>query len=238
MQNKRFPIRRILVAAAFVVSGIVTCAAIFYFHGNSEPSKLVASTEQDPVMVALAPIIKPVIPIPKEDVVEIDTRAPTGLETTSDQRLVINRALRDVSDYFLVTDKSRAGGDKFDRLLAYLKAKLPAPAYTEASEIAAHYAQYLATQENVQDHKRHGVRAMPTRLPTPEEKADRLMARIMETSRLRQQLLGVQVAKIWFGDEEAQALQYAERMRAPRSFTASSSNVDGTSVRISSSATQ
>lgn len=232
MQIQRLLTHRGMITAAFVFSGILTCAAVIFVQSDLSPSNMntqVAKDRPQFVPIAPAPVITLAVPIPTDQVVEIDSRAPGGLATTTDSKLVINRALRDVCDYFLQTEKNDGNIDQFNRLLAYLKAKLPDAAYAEASDIAAHYAQYLATKKLEKNLKQHHSHSMPPSIPTPGEKADRLAARIMETSRLRQELLGMQVSKIWFGDEEKQALQYAEQLRTPKSSTALLQTADGIS---------
>src|SRR5713226_7840228 len=60
-----------------------------------------------------------------------DTTPPGGLETTADQHLIVNRALHDVLDYYLLGGHPGRRAAHGAQLQTYLKARLPAPAYGE-----------------------------------------------------------------------------------------------------------
>ena len=72
-----------------------------------------------------------------------DTAAPDGLAVTVDQHLEVNRALKDVADYFLLGGRQGTRAEHLAALLAHLKAKLTPPASEEAERIVRAYAAYL-----------------------------------------------------------------------------------------------
>src|SRR5205085_11330895 len=71
-----------------------------------------------PPITAPTPAAEPIVSMPSSEAAEIDTHAPEGLATTNDHKLVINRALRDVCDYFLLTESNQHNADRCNRLLA------------------------------------------------------------------------------------------------------------------------
>lgn len=148
---------------------------------------------------------------PAPEAASIDTDAPGGLATTPDKRLVINKALKDVADYFLLGGHAGTRAAHMERLLAHLRARLPSPAFEEAAQITRNYLKYLDTHDTLL------VRAAPPPVTMdsvlPSTDVERIAAWLAQRARLRQDLLGMQVAQAWFADEEAADQQLLSAMR-------------------------
>jgi hypothetical protein len=85
-----------------------------------------------------------------------------------------------------------------------MKAKLPPAAYDEASTIASNYLNYLSAVEKQMAGEAAALQKTETRsVPADAEDAERFAARIAQISRLRQSILGVQIAQLWYAEEEA-----------------------------------
>jgi lipase chaperone LimK len=142
-----------------------------------------------------------------------DTTPPRGLETDHDGRLVINQALHDVFDYFLLGGHPGPRADHVAWLLSHLKASLPPPAAEEAARMAGRYLAYI------DEHDR-----MLPRVAMPAARADSILAPadvdpiaawIVQRTRLRQSLLGMEAARTWFEKEDAQLLAQLDTLRQP-----------------------
>ncbi|HYD78708.1 MAG TPA: lipase secretion chaperone [Paucimonas sp.] len=140
-----------------------------------------------------------------------DTEAPGGLALTADRRLIVNKALRDVFDYFLLGGHAGERAQHVARLLAHLRDALPSPAHEEAVRIAHNYLAYL------EQHDKLLARADAPRLTTdgnlPPADLDRIGAWLAERARLRQSTLGIDVARAWFGDEEIEQQRKLAELR-------------------------
>lgn len=146
-----------------------------------------------------------------------DTHAPGGLAVTADNYLVINKALRDVADYFLLGGHPGTRSMHADKLFAHLKASLPSPAFEEAEQIMRTYITYLDSHDQLLARE-----SMPAATPDSmhiSANIERIATWIAQRSRLRQNLLGLQVTKVWFEDEEAQDQQLITTMRQRGSGT-------------------
>lgn len=140
-----------------------------------------------------------------------DTSAPDGLTVTADQHLVINRALKDVFDYFLLGGHLGAREEHTEKLRAHLKASLPGPAFQEADKIIRNYVAYLDAHDTLL--AREAVpSANPDSLLAPPD-IERVSAWLAQRARLRQELLGLHIAQAWFGEEEIQDQQSIAAMR-------------------------
>lgn len=140
-----------------------------------------------------------------------DTAAPEGLATTADGHIVVNKALKDVVDYFLLGGYPGERAEHAEKLLAHLKLSLPQPASDEAAQIAQNYLRYL------DEHDKLLARA-PVPPASPESTyrppdIERISVWVAQRARLRQDLLGIHVAGVWFGEEEANDQQLLASLR-------------------------
>lgn len=146
-----------------------------------------------------------------------DTQVPPGLAVDADGHLVINKALHDVLDYFLLGGLPGERAQHVAALHTYLRQTLGSPAREEAERIVDKYLTYLVEHDKLLE------RIAPPRLPAdsvmPAVDADRIAAWIAQRSRLRQSILGADVARVWYADEEAAQLErlgeLRDRVRSP-----------------------
>ena len=141
-----------------------------------------------------------------------DTSPPDGLQVGADQHLRVNRALRDVFDYYLLGGLPGTRAEHMAQLLAHLKASLPPLAYADAERVAQSYVTYLAAHDALLERQTMPVVTADSKMAAPD--ADRMAAWLAQLSRLRQDTLGIEVAKVWFGDEEAESQRMLAALRS------------------------
>lgn len=140
-----------------------------------------------------------------------DTNAPGGLAVTPDKHLVLNKALKDVADYFLLGGHPGTRPMHAEKLRAHLKASLPSPAFEEAVAIVQNYVDYLDAHDKLLARD-----SMPAATPDSalgSMDIERIGSWLAQRARLRQDLLGMQVAQLWFGEEELLDQQMLASMR-------------------------
>ncbi|HEY0845472.1 MAG TPA: lipase secretion chaperone [Noviherbaspirillum sp.] len=140
-----------------------------------------------------------------------DSDAPGGIVITADKRLVVNKALKDVADYFLLGGHAGTRATHMERLIAHLRASLPSPAFEEAAQIVRNYLQYLDTHDALLARTAPPPATPDSILPSAD--IERIGAWLAQRMRLRQDLLGMQVARIWFSEEESADQQLLAAMR-------------------------
>lgn len=155
-----------------------------------------------------------------------DTSPPDGLEVGTDRHLRINRALRNVIDYYLLGGLPGSMAEHIAQLLAHLKANLPTVAYIDAERIVQAYLSYLAAHDALLARQTTPVVTLDSKLAAPD--ADRMAAWLSQLSRLRQNLLGVEVAKLWFADEEAESQRMLSALRSGDTSTLDAAASDST----------
>jgi lipase chaperone LimK len=220
--NMKFQDRRRLVVA--ITCGGLAClmglGMFFYFFSPSEASVATKPGKVSEPAAAFGPGVFPdpaavaTNSPPANPPVARDTDAPAGLETTSDKRLVLNRALRDVFDYHLTSGHPGSRPEHRDQLLKHLESTLPARAFGEAAKIVDKYIAYLDAfsqmfQQNAVPAAGEGSNASPL---DPE----RLSEYYAQRTRLRQTMLGIELTEIWFGEEEAEDRDYVTALRENR----------------------
>ncbi len=132
-----------------------------------------------------------------------DLGVPRGLETTPDQRLVINQALHEIIDYFLLNGEDDDRDTHAKALLQYFQGKLPPPAYQDALQILQHYLSYMDAHDQLLTGQTFSARDSEL----SERDVQRLLTWLEQRGRLRESLLGTQVAQAWYEDEDAQIKQ-------------------------------
>lgn len=210
---------RIMKYAKLKYLGLAACIAgaglLTYFKFTSVSPDLKTEVSQVSSPAVFGPGNFPAADVPinigLNESISTDTSAPGDIAISSDQRLILNRALRDVYEYFLVGGHPGTMPDHREKLVAHLKNILPPAALKEAAQIVDKYIAYLEAlpsifQENAPQNS--GQEAMPSALDP-----DRLAELYAQRSRLRQTILGIELAKIWFGEEEAEEQRDIEALR-------------------------
>jgi hypothetical protein len=128
-----------------------------------------------------------------------------GLAVTENHELIVNSALLDLINFFLLeqTDEDRA-----DQLKIYLKSKLPSPASNEAVQIVDRYQAYMKAHDDLlaAQNLGHGTH-------TSAVDIDRIVTWRQQRDRLRRSILGDQVVQIWYQNDDAQLNQVLEEWR-------------------------
>ncbi|MBR7779315.1 hypothetical protein [Undibacterium rugosum] len=130
----------------------------------------------------------------------VDALVPRGLETTPDQHLVINQALHEIMDYFLLSGRDGNRDVHAKALLLYFQEKLPSPAYQDALSVLQHYLGYMDAHDQLLTGQTFPARASELN----ERDVQRLLTWLEQRERLRQSLLGVQVTQVWYEEDDAQ----------------------------------
>ncbi|MES2073153.1 MAG: hypothetical protein V4488_22560 [Pseudomonadota bacterium] len=131
--------------------------------------------------------------------------APDGLAVTEDQHLLINQALHDVIDFFLLSGQPGGRSAQKNALFSYLNGKLPPVAGEEAAQIVLQYLAYMDQHDSLLARQ-----ALPASSPDgaiASQYLERIAIWQEQRSWLRQSVLGLQVAQSWYGDEDAQLRQ-------------------------------
>lgn len=130
----------------------------------------------------------------------IDSRLlPTGL-ATENQQLVINSALLDVINFFLLEQVSP---DRASALRSHLKSVLPPPAYTEAIIIVEHYQAYMKAHDDLLAAHNFNGAGKDINL----QDIRRISTWRDQRDRLRLGFLGEVVVHAWYQNDDAQLTQ-------------------------------
>jgi lipase chaperone LimK len=201
-----------------IVAAVVLIPFSFYFL--QPKSKQASFTAPKPTTSTIQPRFGPGIlqaqshpSIAPSDTGRADPGAPPGLAVTPGQLLAHNKEMRDVFDYFLLGGSGAERSVRFERLQAHLKAKLPATAYQEAEQIASNYLRYLDAFEKFTANETLVPKTETTSVPANANELERFNAKVLELSRIRQSILGVKIAQLWFAEEEATMQQSLEDVR-------------------------
>ncbi|MEO6921138.1 MAG: lipase secretion chaperone [Collimonas sp.] len=202
---------RFNLALMVVVAGLLA-AALFWFR-SAEPAAAAGGTQSGarttssdrigPGQWREASVAAPTV---------TDTSPPPGLAVDANQHLQVNRALRDVFDYYLLGGLPGSRPEHMAQLLAYLKSSLPASAYADGERLARAYVAYLTAHDALLEKQSVPVITPDSKMAALD--ADRMAAWLSQLSRLRQDTLGIDVAKIWFGDEEAESQRMLAALRS------------------------
>ena len=208
-----------LAGAALAVAAIAVAVTLTLMQPEPAPAPPADTVpaNHDPARFGpgLLPSTQAEAPPPPDEAAALDPWVPAGLEVSSDQRLVVNKGLRLVFDYFLQPTVPGDRAERLEKLQAYLKAKLPASAYAEATPIASNYAKYLTAADALNAGDRDS--AQNGAIPTSYAGIEQMKARIGELSRLRQSMLGIDVAHAWFAADETGLQQMlAKRGHTPK----------------------
>ncbi|MFZ6845038.1 hypothetical protein [Undibacterium sp. RuTC16W] len=131
------------------------------------------------------------------------------LTLTTNQELIIDQALRDTMDFFLMNDQQPSRELQLKALREYLKGNLPVPAYVQAEQLLQQYVSYM----DAHDHMLTGQAFPDLGQALSEADIQRLLVWQEQRARLRQSLLGMQVTQAWYEDEDLQFKQTLDYLR-------------------------
>ncbi|HSY30261.1 MAG TPA: hypothetical protein VK832_22290 [Burkholderiaceae bacterium] len=121
--------------------------------------------------------------------------APGGLTADASQHLVINDALLQVINFYLL---EQAPSNRADVLQRYLAKSLPPPAYAEAAQILAHYQSYMKAHDDLLAGQNLGGQDFGSR----SRNIERLLTWREQRDRLRLNMLGDKVAQAWYQNDD------------------------------------
>lgn len=200
--------RRFAVIAATAIGA----ALIAFYFGQNEPS-------QDSAVSAPAPAANAVFgpgawtgtaaDASISNRGESNPAAPGGLATTENQELIVNSALLDVINFFLL---ERSDGNRINALRSHLKSNLPDPAYREAEQIVGHYQAYMTEYDNLLAAQNLGAQSAAM----SSLDLSRIATWCEQRDRLRKNVLGDKVTEAWYQNDDAQLKQVVDELRQHR----------------------
>lgn len=123
-----------------------------------------------------------------------------GLAVTGNHELIVNAALLDLINFFLL---EQADDDRSAQLKLYLKSKLPSPAYDEAVQIVEHYQIYMKAHDDLLAAQNLGAH----KLDSSAIDISRFAVWRQQRDHLRQSILGDKVVQAWYQNDDAQLTQ-------------------------------
>lgn len=129
-----------------------------------------------------------------------DTSAPPGPYFDSAGVLRIDRSLRDLFDHFLLGGHAGLRSEHVAALRAHLEGLLDLGALNKVWPLAERYLVYLEEHDRLLA----AGAAAPVHADSPAAglDTDRIRSWLAQRARLRQTVLGMEVARAWFGEEE------------------------------------
>jgi hypothetical protein len=210
---KHIDSKLVYFGAGLVIAAIVIPVSVYVMWPEPIPEPTTTPVLQKPEQTRMGPGVltasNSAAAQPADSVSQDYSWVPPGLEVTPDQRLVLNKDMRMVFDYFLQPADRGNRADRLKKLQTYLKAKLPPTAYDEATQLASNYARYLEALD-----ARNATQPDPMQsgeIPTTYAGIEQLKANLAEQTRLRQTILGVNISQLWFADEDADVQRFLER---------------------------
>lgn len=176
-------------------SGIVAAAALglslglaYIRHAEPEPAAVHQPRFAGPSASAFQTV-------DATDAASPDEPTDARLALTENRELVVNSELRELIDSFLL---EKPDDDRADQLKAYLKSRLPLPAYGEAMRILERYQAYM---------KAHDELLLAQRLNLSigsDVDIERIEVWCQQREHLRQRMLGAPLARAWYQNDDAQ----------------------------------
>lgn len=144
----------------------------------------------------------------KDQLADQSTLMPLGeLYATEQQQLIINSALLDVLNLYLLAPDFTG---QLQPLANYLNQHLPELAARQALQIAQQYQAYIGEHDQL---------LAAQNLSTTASDLNRIGSWQQQRLRLRQRLLGEQLQQAWYQNEEAQLQQALDELHLARALT-------------------
>jgi hypothetical protein len=133
------------------------------------------------------------------DLALLALQPPQAPHTAAGGRLIVDGTLHQVYDFFILGGLPGDRASHVALLRKYLRRTLPQSASVEAEQIVDRYVLYMNLHDDLLARQ-----SLPQwiDLPTPAE-AERIINWVVQRTRLRETILGADVAKAWFAEEEA-----------------------------------
>jgi hypothetical protein len=153
--------------------------------------------------------------------------APGGLAANASQHLVINDALLQVINFYLL---EQAAPNRADKLQHYLAKSLPPPAYAEAAQIVAHYQSYMKAHDNLLA----GQNLEGQDFATRSRNIERLLTWRDQRDRLRLDILGDRVVQAWYLNDDRKFREVLDELHENASAAPAQEDTRGASYRSAS----
>jgi hypothetical protein len=188
--------RHVCVVAAAILA--LSMGALHFGRGEQQP--IATSQSHAPVAGAMAFGLAS-----SAGATESVALGDSGLALSEGHWLIVNGALLELIDSFLLAN---ADDDRADRLRRYLKGKLPAPAYGKAMQIVERYQAYMKAHDDLLAAQNLGrVR------DASAVDIDRIAIWRQQRDRLRAGILGDDVVRAWYQNDDAQLDQVLQEWR-------------------------
>jgi hypothetical protein len=180
---------RARVLLAFVLMGAASFAAPLFWR--DEPATGVVRAAPNPSSIPIS------LPVQAAAALQPQARSPAQALMTDEGELVVGPELLRTIDAYLVDGTETGGTIALDR---FLRAGLSVTAYRQAQRIVADYRIYMKDYDDRLAAQNLHVRGQPV------ESLDlnRIASWAGQRQRLRQQVFGAEVARLWFDNDDAQ----------------------------------
>jgi lipase chaperone LimK len=200
-----------------IAAGLVIAAYYYFQDDGGQPASASTSTARSASTVfgpgALsAPAANMSLSAQAPETPAIRIAPPGGLAVTGNQQLLVNTALLNVINFFLLEqpDADRAAG-----LQAYLQSKLPAAAYGQAMQIVGNYQRYMTAHDDLLSAQNLEGTSQITSLRNVE----RINIWREQRDRLRLSMLGADVVQAWYQADDTQLQQVLAELQQRASQT-------------------
>jgi hypothetical protein len=195
-ERGKWPLIAFAAVGIFAVGVVV---AWFSLSGDSQKATLPAAGGEPRTSSRMGPGLWTGDAASPNDPASLALQPPQAPHTDADGRLAVDDTLHQVYDFFILGGLPGDRASHVALLRRYLHRTLPRAAGIEAEQIVDRYVLYMNLHDDLLARQ-----ALPQwiDLPTPAE-AERIINWVVQRTRLRQTILGADVAKAWFADEEA-----------------------------------
>ncbi|WP_211193375.1 hypothetical protein [Paraburkholderia sp. UYCP14C] len=135
-----------------------------------------------------------------------DSSLANGLAMTDSHDLIVNDALRDLVDFYLL---EQTADDRAEQLELYLRTRLSPPASEQAVQIAEHYVAYMKAHDDLLAAQNLSAQ----NLSASNVDINRIVTWRQQRDQLRQRMLGDQVVQAWYQNDDSQLTQAIDEWR-------------------------
>jgi len=140
-----------------------------------------------------------------------DGELPGGLNVDAGGQLIVNAALRNAYDFFLIRSDAPDFATAQTRLREYLDSNLPPTAAARAKSILEQYLLYMRAHDELIARQQLDL---PPGALLDAAYVERLATWYQQRARLRESTFGIPVAQAWYASEDAQFAQTLASLRA------------------------